>query len=326
MNLKGTEVLRLLKTGRVRLRGGAADLRRRRRRHHRGGPTSPASPRSFTMSREITRAWMPEMQKVMKERHNSRDPGDLHLPAAEVLLPRRHQGHRGPQGQEDPRAGRLAGRSRQGVRRLRRHDPVRRGGAGAREGRRRLRHHRHHAGLQGQVARGDQDAVPPAGRLHGRPLGRQPQQLEQALQPTRRSSCEKQFKALEDKSWKIVEDESTEEGVACNTGRRPVLGRPARQAQARQAVGGRPRGARQGAQRGRAGRMGQALRRRLRRQVDRDRRQAVRARRRRPTERSDWQGWGLRRTSRRGADCVDGYALDWHLLGRARRSPGSAAR
>ena len=36
VNLKGTEVLRLAQAGRVRFRGGPADLRRGRRRHHRG--------------------------------------------------------------------------------------------------------------------------------------------------------------------------------------------------------------------------------------------------------------------------------------------------
>ena len=67
--------------------------------------------RSFKMSREITDAWMAEMQKVMKERHNSHDPGLVHLAGAELLLQGRHQEHRGPEGQEDPRAGHLAGRS-----------------------------------------------------------------------------------------------------------------------------------------------------------------------------------------------------------------------
>ena len=109
----------------------------------------------------------------------------VHLAGAELLLQGRHQGHRGPEGQEDPRAGHLAGRSRQGARRLRRDHRLRRGRAGAREGRGRLRHHRHHAGLQGEMAGGDQYAVPPARRLHGRPVGRQPQHAGTSSRRTR---------------------------------------------------------------------------------------------------------------------------------------------
>ena len=63
------------------------------------------------------------------------------------------------------------------------------------------------------------------------------------LSPDTRAFLEKQFKALEDKSWKSTEAE-TEEGVACTTGpRRDLHGRGAGQAQAGVAVRGRPQGA-----------------------------------------------------------------------------------
>ncbi len=72
------------------------------------------------------------------------------------------------------------------------------------------------------------------------------------LSPETRAFLEKQFKALEDKSWKTIEAE-TEEGVRLHDrSGRHLLGGPARQAQAGAAVGGRPQGARQGAQRRRA--------------------------------------------------------------------------
>ena len=69
-------------------------------------------------------------------------------------------------------------------------------------------------GLQGEMARGDEHAVPSAGRLHGRHLGGQ-HQLWDKLTPDTRAFLEKQLKALEDKSWKAVEAE-TEDGVRCN--------------------------------------------------------------------------------------------------------------
>ena len=180
VNLKGTEVLRLLKQGvfdfaaalPIYVEDGGAIIE---------AVDIAGVARSFKMSREITDAWMAEMQKVMKERTARMILALLHLAGAELLLPRRHQERRGPEGQEDPRAGHLAGRSRQGARRLGRDDRLRRGRAGAREGRRRLRHHRHHAGLQGEVAGGDQHAVPPARRLHGRHSGSSTSTLEQAV-------------------------------------------------------------------------------------------------------------------------------------------------
>jgi TRAP-type C4-dicarboxylate transport system substrate-binding protein len=70
VNLKGTEVLRLTKQGvfdfaaalPIYVEDGAAIIE---------AVDIAGVARSFKMSREMTDAWMAEMQKVMKERHNS---------------------------------------------------------------------------------------------------------------------------------------------------------------------------------------------------------------------------------------------------------------
>ena len=69
---------------------------------------------TFPNQRKIIDAWMPEMQKVMKRTLQLQIVGDLRLPGADFLLPRRHQRRRGPQGQKDPSARRVAGRPRKG--------------------------------------------------------------------------------------------------------------------------------------------------------------------------------------------------------------------
>ena len=63
---------------------------------------------------------------------------------------------------------------------------------------------------------GDQYAVPTSRRLHGSSLAGQHQCLEQAV-AGHTGVLEKEFKALEEKSWKTVEAE-TEDGVYCTTG------------------------------------------------------------------------------------------------------------
>ena len=82
--------------------------------------------------------------------------------------------------QEGSRSGHLAGRSRRGARRHRRDHSLRRCGArpAARHGR--LRHHRHHARLQGRLARGDEPRAQAAGWLLGVVHHRQPCHLGQA--------------------------------------------------------------------------------------------------------------------------------------------------
>ena len=110
VNLKGTEVLAAAEAGRVRFRGGVADLRRGRRRHHRGRryrrrraqlQDEPRDDRRLDGRNAKDHEGAPQLA----------DPGLVHLAGAELLLQGRHQEHRGPEGQEDPRAGHLAGRS-----------------------------------------------------------------------------------------------------------------------------------------------------------------------------------------------------------------------
>ena len=119
VNLKGTEVLRLLKQGvfdfaaalpiyvedggaiieAVDIAGVARDLQDEPR-DHRHLDAGDAEGHDGAPRRD--------------------DPGHVHVAGAELLLQGRHQEHRGPEGQEGPRAGHLAGRSRQGARRRRR--------------------------------------------------------------------------------------------------------------------------------------------------------------------------------------------------------------
>ena len=70
LNLKGTEVLRLLKTGvydfaaalPIYVDDGGAIIE---------ATDIAGVARTFKMSREVTDLWMDEMQKVMKEKHNA---------------------------------------------------------------------------------------------------------------------------------------------------------------------------------------------------------------------------------------------------------------
>ena len=79
VNLKGTEVLRLLKTGvfdfaaalPIYVEDGGAVIE--------AVPTSAGVATQPSGEPRDHRAWMPEMQKVMKERHNADHPGHLHL-------------------------------------------------------------------------------------------------------------------------------------------------------------------------------------------------------------------------------------------------------
>ena len=181
VNLKGTEVHSPAEAGRIRLRRRTADLRRGWRRDHRGVDIAGVA-RDFKMGREVVTALAPRDAEGDGRSTAPSILGTFPFPEQDLLLQGRHQEHRRSQGQEGPRAGHV---SRpilsSGLRRRRRDDRVRRGRAGTREGRRRLRHHRHDAGLQGQVGRGDGHAVPSARRLHGWHLGREPQCLEQAV-------------------------------------------------------------------------------------------------------------------------------------------------
>ena len=114
VNLKGTEVLRLLKQGvfdfaaalPIYVEDGGAVIE---------AVDIAGVATDFKMSREITDSLDARDAEGDEGAARRDNPGDLHLPGAEVLLQGRHQEHRGSQGQEDPRAGHVAGRSRRGA-------------------------------------------------------------------------------------------------------------------------------------------------------------------------------------------------------------------
>ena len=235
LNLKGTELLRLLKQGvfdvaaalPIYVEDGAAVIE---------ASDIAGVAKDFKMGRDIVTAWMPEMQNGDEGEARRHDPGHLPLPRAGLLLPRRHQEHRRSQGQEDPRAGHLAGR---------------------------LRRRRRRAGVTiafGEVVPALEKGVVDCGITGTMPgykakwtevtntLFRLPvgytigiwvvnQNVWNKLSKDTQAFIEKQMKAHEDKSWKVIEDE-TEEGVACNTGSGHLLGRARR---ASSSWSGRPR-------------------------------------------------------------------------------------
>ena len=275
VNLKGTEVLRLLKQGvfdfaaalPIYVEDGGAVIE---------AVDIAGVARSFEMAARSTDAWMPEMQKVMKERHNAHDPSTFPWPEQDFYCSGEIKSIADLKGKKV----RVQGTSQADLvacaRRLGRDDRLRRGRAGAREGRGGLRHHGHDARLQGEVAGSDQHVVPAASRLHGRHLGGQSQSWNK-LSPGYAGASAKEMKALEDKSWKIDQGgDGRGRRLHDRHGEHARSGR--RKAEAGQAVRGRPQGARQGAQRRRAEELGQTLRRRLRRQVERAGRQEVRPR------------------------------------------------
>ena len=181
LNLKGTELLRLLKQGvfdvaaalPIYVEDGAAVIE---------ASDIAGVAKDFKMGRDIVTAWMPEMQTVMKEKHGAMILATFPFPEQVFFCRGEIKTIDDLKGKKIRVQGTSQGDFAAAVGAAGGHDRLRRGGAGAREGRRRLRHHRHDAGLQGQVDRGDQHAVPPARRLHHRHLGGEPERLEQAVQ------------------------------------------------------------------------------------------------------------------------------------------------
>ena len=241
VNLKGTEVLRLLKQGvfdfaaalPIYVEDGGAVIE---------AVDIAGVARSFKMSREMTDAWMAEMQKIMKERHGSQILASFTWPEQNFYC-------KGDIKSIDDLKGkkiRVQGTS-QG-------DLARAFGASAvtiafgevvpalEKGVVDCGITGNDARLQGQVARGDEHALPPAGRLHGRHLGRQPQQLEQALPGDARVPGE----AVQGAGGQVLEVDRGGDrgGRGLHDGpRRGLHGRGAGQAQAGVAVRGRSQGA-----------------------------------------------------------------------------------
>ena len=150
---------------------------------------------------------------------------------------------------------------------------LRRSRAGAQQRRRRLRRHRQPVGQHGGLARGDQVDLPDVARLEHQRAGGQPRQLEAA----RSQDAGLPAGPVQGLRGQDVGDVKTTTGEAenCNTGKQPcTMGKLAKiDHRAGEAGGGRDA---QEAGRGRgAGRLGQALRRRMRQGVERDRRQGA---------------------------------------------------
>ena len=122
------------------------------------------------------------------------------------------------------------------------------------------------------------------------------------LKPETRAFLEKQLKALEDKSWKAVEAE-TEDGVRCTTGQGgPCPAGPPGKLKLVLPSEADLKARDEGAQRHRPEELGQALRRGLRREVDRDGRQEVRPDRQ--GRLSQQLGGGPGAEERPGPDCI----------------------
>ena len=223
LNLKGTEVLRLLKSG-VYDFAAALPIY-----VDDGGAVIEATDiagvaRTFKMSREVTDLWMDEMQKVMKEKHNA-------IILASFTWPEQNFSCRGDiKSVEDLRGKKIRV---QGVSQA---DLVKGFGASA-------------VTIPfGEVVPALEKGVVDCGITGTMPaykakwpevtdtLFRLPVGFTAALwlanintwnklSPATRELMQREFKALEDKSWKTVEAE-TEDGVHCTTGTGPCPAGP----------------------------------------------------------------------------------------------------
>ena len=154
LGLKGTEIVQAGEARPVRFRAWRCRSTSPRTPPSKAS-TSPASPRPSTMARKTVDAYAPILNATFEKKYGARALNYYIWPSQMFYCNSADQGPRRHQGQEGPRAGHLAGRSRRGARRHRRDHSVRRGRARPAARHRRLRHHRHHARLQGGLARGD---------------------------------------------------------------------------------------------------------------------------------------------------------------------------
>ncbi len=223
LNLKGTEVLRLLKSG-------VYDWAAARPIYvDDGGAVIEATDiagvaRTFKMSREVTDLWMDEMQKVMKEKHNA-------IILASFTWPEQNFYCRGDiKSVEDLRGKKIRV---QGVSQA---DLVKGFGASAVT----IPFGEVVPALEKGVVDCGITGTMPAYKAKGPEvtdtLFRLPVGFTAALwlaninswnklSPATRELMQREFKALEDKSWKTVEAE-TEDGVHCTTGTGPCPAGP----------------------------------------------------------------------------------------------------
>jgi TRAP-type C4-dicarboxylate transport system substrate-binding protein len=215
VNLKGTEVLRLLKQGvfdyaaalPIYVEDGAAIIE---------AVDIAGVARTFEMSRALTDAWMPEMQKVMKERHNA-------IILASFTWPEQNFYCKGEIKSIEDLKGkkiRVQGTSQA--------DLAQALGASAvtiafGEVVPALEKGVVDCGITGTMPAYKAKWPEVTNTLYRLPVGFTVGlwvanlNTWNKLSPATRAFLEKEFKALEDKSWKAVKEE-TEEGVACTTG------------------------------------------------------------------------------------------------------------
>ena len=215
INLKGTEVLRLLKQGvfdfaaalPIYVEDGGAVIE---------AVDVAGVARSFKMSRDITNAWMPEMQKVMKERHNAVILASFTFPEQDFYCKGEIKGVEDLKGKKI----RVQGTSQA--------DLAQAFGASAvtiafGEVVPALEKGVVDCGITGTMPAYKAKWPEVTNTLFRLPVGFTVglwvanASMWNKLSPDTRAFLQKEFKALEDKSWKTIEAE-TEEGVACTTG------------------------------------------------------------------------------------------------------------
>lgn len=215
VNLKGTEVLRLLKQGvfdfaaalPIYVEDGAAIIE---------AVDIAGAARSFKMSREMTDAWMAEMQKVMKERHNAIILSSFTWPEQDFYCRGEIKSIEDLKGKKIRVQGTSQG------------DLAKALGASAvtiafGEVVPALEKGVVDCGITGTMPAYKAKWPEVTNTLYRLPVGFTVGlwvanlNSWNKLSPDTRAFLEKKFKALEDRSWKLIEAE-TEEGVACTTG------------------------------------------------------------------------------------------------------------
>ncbi|HEU5284107.1 MAG TPA: TRAP transporter substrate-binding protein [Burkholderiales bacterium] len=215
VNLKGTEVLRLLKQGvfdfaaalPIYVEDGGAVIE---------AVDLAGVARTYKMSRDISNAWMPQMRKVMRERHNAVILASFTFPEQDFYC----KGEIKTIADLKGRKVRVQGTSQA--------DLVRAFGAAAvtiafGEVVPALEKGVVDCGITGTMPAYKAKWPEVTDTLFRLPVGFTVglwvanASMWSKLSPDTRAFLEREFKALEDKSWKTIEAE-TEEGVACTTG------------------------------------------------------------------------------------------------------------
>ncbi|MBO0763170.1 MAG: TRAP transporter substrate-binding protein [Hyphomicrobiaceae bacterium] len=218
LNLKGTELLRLLKQGvfdvaaalPIYVEDGAAVIE---------ASDIAGVAKDFTMGRQIVDAWMPEMQKVMKERHNAVILATFPFPEQVFYCRGDIASIEDLKGKKVRVQGTSQGDFVAAV-----------GGVGVtiafREVVPALEKGVVDCGITGTMPGYKAKWPEVTSTLYRLPVGYtigvwvMNQSVWNKLSPDTRDFFAKEMKAHEDKSWKTIEEE-TDEGVACSTGAGP---------------------------------------------------------------------------------------------------------